>query len=639
MKKLHELVELNSGISIEDINKPYVPFTYLLVWEDLRLYYYGSKTSAKAHPSMLWNTYFSSSDSVRSLTKTHGNPTKILIDKIFETSDDAFRYEEVYLRSVNAQYNPFYLNRVHNVARNCNSTLIDAYDPITAKFVGFVDKYSEEIKSGKYIPMKFLFSVAVERDTLKIIPNIKKNDPRFKSGEFLRYEDVYTTAFCNKTMNYLGNVLKTDSRFDNGEIISVNDVVKNDFKGYIKATFYDNSIKYFRDIDECVYYFKVTHQTVRKSMLNNKMCKSLLDKLYLHKAEYVPEYIEIQDFRKVVINGVVYDSITIAANAFNIVEIVLKHILERKYIKSLAATYGIFDAYYDGEFREFDFSEYENKRNNLFIHNIEISINSSPMEYKEILKKFNISNTRLRYLIINKPENMRELGIEDIQVKYLERVDDPNGNWVLNGIRFHSLLDIGKYTFTSNTEIVKVLKRNCLKTYADYLEIYELHRLDNYIEFDFTKHTEKRKNNKKFFRKKVVVNGVEYDSMKQAKRILKTKNPYENAEIKLIESVYYKKENGMCVGTFFNNHEKVLDGTYVLFDELGVEYKNHKSSCIKVITLDGEEIFYYSIRFLWKKIKMDKRVIHRWISGKTKIKKADYGIREIYYCDEYGNVS
>jgi hypothetical protein len=45
----------------------YLPYTYLIGWSKLNLWYYGSQYGKKAHPSNLWRTYFTSLEEVNKI--------------------------------------------------------------------------------------------------------------------------------------------------------------------------------------------------------------------------------------------------------------------------------------------------------------------------------------------------------------------------------------------------------------------------------------------------------------------------------------------------------------------------------------------------------------------------------------------
>lgn len=89
----------------------HIPYTYLIGWSELNLYYYGSQYSKKCNPNNLFNTYFTSSKTVHNLIKTHGLPDIIEIRKVFTTKDSALIHEHKVLRRLNAKNRKDFLNK------------------------------------------------------------------------------------------------------------------------------------------------------------------------------------------------------------------------------------------------------------------------------------------------------------------------------------------------------------------------------------------------------------------------------------------------------------------------------------------------------------------------------------------------
>jgi len=112
-------------------------FTYLIGWSDLNTYYYGRKTSKKCHPSMLFDTYFTSSTYVHQFIKQHGMPDIIQIRKTFgEDYKSCEQWELTVLQRINAAGDSRYLNKT-NVARHSTSNRAVAYDK-NQQFIGMI---------------------------------------------------------------------------------------------------------------------------------------------------------------------------------------------------------------------------------------------------------------------------------------------------------------------------------------------------------------------------------------------------------------------------------------------------------------------------------------------------------------------
>lgn len=91
--------------------KDRIPFTYRLSWTKLGLHYYGCKFSKGCDPSDLWTKYFTSSKFVKELIKNEGDPDVIKVTRVFNTPDEALKWEEKFLKRTNANKNPKLLNR------------------------------------------------------------------------------------------------------------------------------------------------------------------------------------------------------------------------------------------------------------------------------------------------------------------------------------------------------------------------------------------------------------------------------------------------------------------------------------------------------------------------------------------------
>ena len=60
-----------------------IAYTYLIGWSKHNRWYYGSQYGKKAHPSNLWNTYFTSSKEVKKFRKEFGEPDVVEVRKVF----------------------------------------------------------------------------------------------------------------------------------------------------------------------------------------------------------------------------------------------------------------------------------------------------------------------------------------------------------------------------------------------------------------------------------------------------------------------------------------------------------------------------------------------------------------------------
>lgn len=90
-----------------------LPYTYLIGWSNLDLYYYGRRTARGCHPSDLFETYFTSSDEVDSHISEYGQPDIVSIRRTFDTVEECCRWECTVLRRLDAKNNDRYLNKTN----------------------------------------------------------------------------------------------------------------------------------------------------------------------------------------------------------------------------------------------------------------------------------------------------------------------------------------------------------------------------------------------------------------------------------------------------------------------------------------------------------------------------------------------
>lgn len=90
------------------------PYTYLIGWSNLNLWYYGVKYSKGCHPDQFWNSYFTSSKYVKQTRKEFGEPDVIQIRKVFEDSKKARSWENKVLKRMGVVKDSRWLNKTDN---------------------------------------------------------------------------------------------------------------------------------------------------------------------------------------------------------------------------------------------------------------------------------------------------------------------------------------------------------------------------------------------------------------------------------------------------------------------------------------------------------------------------------------------
>lgn len=89
-------------------------YTYLIGWSKHNTYYYGARWAKDAHPSDLWNGYYTSSKYVAQFERDHGKPDIIQVRKVFQDANSAHDWESKVMRRLKVVSDPRFLNRWDN---------------------------------------------------------------------------------------------------------------------------------------------------------------------------------------------------------------------------------------------------------------------------------------------------------------------------------------------------------------------------------------------------------------------------------------------------------------------------------------------------------------------------------------------
>jgi hypothetical protein len=101
----------------------YKPFTYLIGWSDINVWYYGVRYKKKCSTDDLWSIYFTSSKHVKDFRLEHGEPDVIEIRRTFDTVENARLWEDKVLRRLRVIYDDKWLNRSYGNDAFYNRTL------------------------------------------------------------------------------------------------------------------------------------------------------------------------------------------------------------------------------------------------------------------------------------------------------------------------------------------------------------------------------------------------------------------------------------------------------------------------------------------------------------------------------------
>lgn len=97
------------------MNKPY---TYLIGWSELNLWYYGSRYARGCDPSDLWVKYFTSSERVKRLRCKVGEPDVIEVRRTFSNGKAARAWEYNVIKRMGAVRKSHWLNLANGGAYN-----------------------------------------------------------------------------------------------------------------------------------------------------------------------------------------------------------------------------------------------------------------------------------------------------------------------------------------------------------------------------------------------------------------------------------------------------------------------------------------------------------------------------------------
>lgn len=139
-----------------NIYKDRKPYTYLIGWTKLNIWYYGRRTKKGCDPNELWKKYFTSSVYVQRFRETYGEPDIVQVRKIFIGTNSVVRcsrFEEGVIRRLKAVSKPNWLNKGNGGAAFNTSGLVIGKDPMTGK-TAIVDMTSFG-KTSKVVGINF----------------------------------------------------------------------------------------------------------------------------------------------------------------------------------------------------------------------------------------------------------------------------------------------------------------------------------------------------------------------------------------------------------------------------------------------------------------------------------------------------
>jgi hypothetical protein len=119
------------------------PFTYLIGWPEHDLLYYGVRYRCGCDPSDLWTKYFTSSKHVMTTRQNIGEPSVVEVRQIFETVEDARKWETRVLTRLDARNNPRFLNKTNIPAPGAYDFTLEHREAISKRLKGRVQSAKE----------------------------------------------------------------------------------------------------------------------------------------------------------------------------------------------------------------------------------------------------------------------------------------------------------------------------------------------------------------------------------------------------------------------------------------------------------------------------------------------------------------
>lgn len=190
------------------------PFTYLIGWKTLDVWYYGVRYGKNCHPSDLWVTYFTSSPRVKTFREKFGDPDIIEIRKTFSTTLAARKWEDKVHHRLNVVKSKKWLNA------NYGNVKFDT----TGHFAGktktgeklWISTSDPRFLNGEIVGVAK--NMVVVKNDFGEIFQVATNDESYLSGKLKSITCNTAVAYDAKTLEKIGRISILDSRWKTGEI-------------------------------------------------------------------------------------------------------------------------------------------------------------------------------------------------------------------------------------------------------------------------------------------------------------------------------------------------------------------------------------------------------------------------------------
>ena len=245
---------MNTSILHSAIDR--TPYTYLIGWSHLNMWYYGRRTAKNCHPNDLWVKYFTSSDYVKEFRTINGEPDVIQIRQIFKSVKQCSRAEEKVTSKIykyenwlnkqpaNGKFDSTGLTtcgnkggRVNVKDKNGTVTFVSVNDPkyLSGELVMYLKdtvavvdtqgkKFRVPVDDPRYLNGELVGHTTgfmVAKDKLGTTYHVRTTDPRLQTGELSSHLSNMILVI-NTITNKKTRCLPSDPRLISGELVTYN---------------------------------------------------------------------------------------------------------------------------------------------------------------------------------------------------------------------------------------------------------------------------------------------------------------------------------------------------------------------------------------------------------------------------------
>lgn len=183
----------------------YSSYTYIIGWQFHNKRYYGVRMANKCSPEEdLWVNYYTSSNIVKLFREEHGEPDIIVIDKTFDSREEASKYESNFLKHNDCVYSDEWLNAANwpiiDNRSEKNGMYGKTHSEKTRQKMSAIHKGKTPWNKGKkgIYSEETLQKISTARTGTKTSPETLQKLSIISKERFKENENV-TCPHCNKT--------------------------------------------------------------------------------------------------------------------------------------------------------------------------------------------------------------------------------------------------------------------------------------------------------------------------------------------------------------------------------------------------------------------------------------------------------